>query len=240
MTLTYKPLNLGNTDPIALSIVTHISTGLSARSEASAAEGRTCLSIYMITSVPSVCPGARRGVPVDLARHKGRSRSRVGCTAVACHINNVRRSNIPRTARQRRSWLGEWAATKLGLNMTTAPGPGAGVTGKQQRRYSGWAATALCVCRARQTTHWMSRQIRSGGSSNGQFGRRTAEAIETGRLPPVPNEPSSVRPLPANTLVSGLQTMEQISPRPSRLANLPVYILRDPLSLAAPQPLRCP
>ena len=33
-----------------------------------------------------------------------------------------------RTARQRRSWLGEWAATKLGLNMTTAPGPGAGVT----------------------------------------------------------------------------------------------------------------
>ena len=151
---------------------------------------------------------------------------------VACHINKVRRSNIARTARQRRSWLGEWAATKLRLNMTNAPGPGAGVTGKQQRRYSGWAATALCVCRARQTAHWMSRQI---------------QAIETGRLPPVPNEPSSVafaagrkqnaarkcdhvRPLPANTLGSGLQTMEQISSRPSRLANLPVYILQDPLS----------
>ena len=49
---------------------------------------------------------------------------------MACHVNKVRRSNIARTARQRRSWLGEWAATKLRLNMTTAPGPGAGVTGK--------------------------------------------------------------------------------------------------------------
>ena len=107
--------------------------------------------------------------PVDFAHHKGRLR--VGTGALQWRvINKVRRSNIARTARQRRSWLGEWAATKLRLNMTTAPGPGAGVTDKQQRRYSGWAATALCVCRA----------------------RRTAEAIETGRLPPVPNEPSSV------------------------------------------------
>ena len=32
--LTYKPLNLGSTDPIALSIVTHISTTLHARAEA--------------------------------------------------------------------------------------------------------------------------------------------------------------------------------------------------------------
>ena len=47
-------------------------------------------SICTITSVPSVrlsvagCPGARRGVPVDLTRHKGRSRSRVHCGGVSC------------------------------------------------------------------------------------------------------------------------------------------------------------
>ena len=114
----------------------------------------------MITSVPFVCllPDVRgRGAASPLTSHVTKGE----CTAVACHINKVRRSNIARTARQRRSWLGEWAATKLRLNMTTAPGPGAGVTGKQQRRYSGWAATALCVCRARQTAHWMSRQIQA-------------------------------------------------------------------------------
>ena len=37
------------------------------------------ISIYMITSVPcrpsvAGCPGARHSVPVDLTRHKGRSR----------------------------------------------------------------------------------------------------------------------------------------------------------------------
>ena len=108
-------------------------------------------SIYMITSVPSVhpcvclLPDVRgRGAASPLTLHVtkgGRGRGYrhryniygIGCTAVACHINKVRRSNIARTARQRRSWLGEWAATKLGLNMTTAPGPGAGVTGIQQR-----------------------------------------------------------------------------------------------------------
>ena len=156
---------------------------------------------------------------------------------MACHINKVRRSNIARTARQRRSWLGEWAATKLRLNMTNAPGPGAGVTGKQQRRYSGWAATALCVCRARQTAHWMSRQIQAN-SRGDRDGAATTSAKRTKfsawHLPPggnrTPLESVTVRPSPANTLGSGLQTMEQISPRPSRLANLPVYILRDPLS----------
>ena len=138
----------------------------------------------MITSVPSVClsvarcPGAWRGVPVDLTRHKGRSRSRVVCTAVACHINKVRQSNIARTARQRGSWLGKWAAAKLRLNMTTAPGPGAGITGKQQRRYSGLAATALCVRRARQTAHWMSRQIQAN-SRGDRDGAATTSAKRT-------------------------------------------------------------
>ena len=48
-------------------------------------------------------------------------------------------------------------------------------------------------------------------------------------LPPGGNrtllESVTFRPLAANALGSGLQTMEQILPRPSRLANLPVYIL---------------
>ena len=160
-----------------------------------------------------------------------------GCTAVACHINKVRQSNIARTARQRRSWLGEWAATKLRLNITTAPGPGTGVTGKQQRRYSGWAATTLCVCGARQTAHWMSRQIQanSRGDRDGACGYHQCQTNQVQwHLPPGGNrtalESVTVRPLPANTLRSGLQTMEQISPWPSRLANLPVYILRDPLA----------
>ena len=105
---------------------------------------------------PSVagCPGARRGVPVDLARHKGRSRVRVR-VRVHC-MSYKQRSNIARTARQRRSWLGEWAATKLRLNMTTAPGPGA--AGKQQRRYTRLGGyRAMRIYSARQTSHWMSR-----------------------------------------------------------------------------------
>ena len=85
--------------------------------------------IHDITSVPSVCPlldVRERGAasPVDLSRHKGR----VQCTAVACHINKVRGGSTSleqpawpgSDARQRRSWPGEWAATELRLNMTTA------------------------------------------------------------------------------------------------------------------------
>ena len=50
----------------------------------------TTTSIYMITSVPcrpsvAGCPGARRGVPVDLERiTKG------GCTVVALSYHDVR------------------------------------------------------------------------------------------------------------------------------------------------------
>ena len=111
----------------------------------------------------------------------------------------------------------------------------AGVTGKQQRRYSGWAANALCVCRARQTAHWMSRQIQAN-SRGDRDGAATISAKRTKfsgicrRGNRTPLESVTVRHLPANTLGSGLQMMEQISPRPSRLVNLPVYILRDPLS----------
>ena len=55
----------------------------------------------MITSVPSVClsvaggPGARRGVPVDLARHKGRVHC--ACGGVS-YKQGQRRFNIARTA----------------------------------------------------------------------------------------------------------------------------------------------
>ena len=138
-------------------------------------------SIYMITCVRAVrpLPDVRgRGAASPLTSHVTKGGRGYGCTAVACHINKFRRSNIARTARQRRSWLGEWAATKLRLNMTTAPGPGAGVTGKQQWRYSGWAATALCVCRARQTAHWMSRQIQAN-SRGYRDGAATTSAKRT-------------------------------------------------------------
>ena len=58
--LTYKPLNLGSTDPIALSIVTHISTALrTLRSKHCRRQHLLVyIYIYMITSVPchpSVC-----------------------------------------------------------------------------------------------------------------------------------------------------------------------------------------
>ena len=89
---------------------------------------------------------------------------------------------------------------------------------------------------ARQTACWMSRQIQAN-SRGDRDGAATTSAKRTkfsgicrGRKR-TPLESVTVRPLPANTV--GLQTMEQISPRPSRLENLPVYILRDPF----PKPL---
>ena len=61
----------------------------------------------------------------------------------------------------------------------------AGVTGKQQRRRHrqtaaaiGWAATALYVCRARQTAHWMSRQIQAN-SRGDRDGAATTSAKRT-------------------------------------------------------------
>ena len=137
----------------------------------------------MITSMPCVCAvhpsiaGCQgRGTASPLTSHVTKGGQGYGCTAVACH--KVRRSNIARTARQWRSWLGEWAATKLHLNTTTVPGPGTGVTGKQQWRYSGWAATALCVCRARETTHWMSCHIQAN-SRGDRDGAATTSAKQT-------------------------------------------------------------
>ena len=146
-------------------------------------EGGCWCNLYarLLVCRPSVCllPDVRgRGAASPLTSHVTKGGRGRGCTAVACHVNKVRRINIARTARQRRSWLGEWAATKLRLSMTTAPGPGAGVTGKQQRRYSGWAATALCVCKARQTGPWMSRQIQAN-SRGDRDGAATTSAKRT-------------------------------------------------------------
>ena len=81
-------------------------------------------------------------VPITIAIVISRVQVRVHCGGVSYKQGQAQQ----RTARQRRSWLGEWAATKLCLNITTAPGPGAGVTGKQQRRCSGWHGGYCAMC----------------------------------------------------------------------------------------------
>ena len=105
----------------------------------------------MITSVPSICllPDVRgHGAVSLLTSHITKGE----CTVVACHINKVRGGSTSLEqpawqgpdARQRRSWLGEWAATELHLNMTTACARSRQTAAEI---YSGWAAIALCVCR---------------------------------------------------------------------------------------------
>ena len=109
-------------------------------------------------------------------------------------------------------------------------------SGKQQRRYIyiaagrlpryAYAGQANCLLDEPPDPGEQQRRSRRGGYHQCQMNQVQWHLPPGGNRTPL--ESVTVRPLPANTL--GLQTMEQISPRPSRLANLLVYILRDPLS----------
>ena len=81
---------------------------------------RTCTYVHVRTYVTG-SPEARRGVPVDLTRHKERADcGRAVISQGQRQSNNNYKATIAQTARSRHAWLGRgnrgWATTELRLN----------------------------------------------------------------------------------------------------------------------------
>ena len=165
----------------------------------------------MITSVPCVCacrpsiagcPGAWRGVPVDLDVTKGRAH----CGGTVISRGQRGGAISPRSLEQRTAGSRRQANSSGDIAARRLP---------------------LCACSARQTARWMSG-ARSRRTAQAERLPLVQEELQW-RLPPsrnrTPLKGVTDGTLPANTL--GLQTMEQpLTPACiesySRLANLTI------------------